>query len=472
MLRSFLNLIILLLSVNALAQKSNPGYEIKVKFKNYKDTLAFLGNYYGEKQYLKDTTRIDKNGFAVFKDNEKLPGGMYLVVTPDKKYFEIIIDKEQNFYLEADSTDFIQTMVVKGSEENSLFYEYLRTGVTMQKEMMSLSKTLADKKNKADSTLVFDNIKSINKQLDDYRENFIKSHPGMLLTKMFGALREPAVPEAPLLPNGRKDSLFPYQYYKTHFFDNVDLSDDRLLRSPIFHQKISRYFNNVIVQIPDSISKETDRVITMTKGNPETFKYIVWWLTYTYETSKIMGMDAVFVHMVEKYYMTKQVNWIDSTQMTKIIDRAKKIAPNMLGNRAPTLRLRDMYLNPLSSDEVKSPYLVMVFWDPTCGHCKKEIPRLDSLYKKSLKAKGVEVLAINLEGDQKLWMDYVAEHDLLWLNAWDPYNESDFRKKYDIYSTPVIYLLDKERKIIAKRIAVDQLGDVVDKIIERDTKKP
>jgi thiol-disulfide isomerase/thioredoxin len=144
----------------------------------------------------------------------------------------------------------------------------------------------------------------------------------------------------------------------------------------------------------------------------------------------------------------------------------------MLGNRAPTLRLRDMYLNPLSSDEVKSPYLVMVFWDPTCGHCKKEIPRLDSLYKKSLKAKGVEVLAINLEGDQKLWMDYVAEHDLLWLNAWDPYNESDFRKKYDIYSTPVIYLLDKERKIIAKRIAVDQLGDVVDKIIERDTKKP
>ncbi|MFN7591890.1 MAG: DUF5106 domain-containing protein, partial [Bacteroidota bacterium] len=68
MLRSFLNLIILLLSVNALAQKSNPGYEIKVKFKNYKDTLAFLGNYYGEKQYLKDTTRIDKNGFAVFKD--------------------------------------------------------------------------------------------------------------------------------------------------------------------------------------------------------------------------------------------------------------------------------------------------------------------------------------------------------------------------------------------------------------------
>jgi thiol-disulfide isomerase/thioredoxin len=252
----------------------------------------------------------------------------------------------------------------------------------------------------------------------------------------------------------------------------VDLSDDRLLRSPIFHQKISRYFNNVIVQIPDSISKETDRVIAMTKGNPETFKYIVWWLTYTYETSKIMGMDAVFVHMVEKYYMTKQVNWIDSTQMTKIIDRAKKIAPNMLGNRAPTLRLRDMYLNPLSSDEVKSPYLVMVFWDPTCGHCKKEIPKLDSLYKKSLKAKGVEVLAINLEGDQKLWMDYVAEHDLLWLNAWDPYNESDFRKKYDIYSTPVIYLLDKERKIIAKRIAVDQLGDVVDKIIERDTKKP
>jgi thiol-disulfide isomerase/thioredoxin len=455
----------------AYAQKQTTGYEIKVKFLNYKDTLAFLGNYYGDKQYLKDTTRIDKNGMAVFKGKEKLPGGMYLIVTPDKKYFEVIIDKEQNFYMEADSSDFIGTMKIKGSEENALFYEYLRTGVKLQKEMMALNKSLAEKKTKADSLIVYDKIKEINKELEDYRDQFVKAHPGIFLTKLFAAIPEPTIPEAPLLPNGRKDSLYPYQYFKNHFFDNVDLSDDRLLRSPIFHQKISRFFNNVVVQIPDSIAKETDRIIAMTKGNPETFKYLVWWLTYTYETSKIMGMDAVFVHMVEKYYMTKQVTWVDSAQMAKIIDRAKKIAPNMLGNKAPQLKMRDMYLNSISMDEIKSPYLVLVFWDPTCGHCKKEIPKLDSLYKKSLKSKGVEVFAINLEGDQKVWMDFVNEHDLRWINVWDPYNESDFRKKYDIYSTPVIYLLDKERKIVAKRIGVEQLGDVIDKIIERDQKK-
>ncbi len=465
-------LTLIMISANTFAQKPSGGYDIKVKFLNYKDTLAFLGNYYGDKQYLKDTTRIDKNGLAVFKGKDPLPGGMYLVVTPDKKYFEIIIDKEQNFYLEADSTDFIGTMKVKGSEENTLFYDYMRTGVKMQKEMMSLSKSLAGKKTKADSTSVYDQIKSVNKQLDEFRDKFVKEHPGYFLTKIFGAIPEPTVPEAPLLANGRRDSLYPYQYYKNHFFDNVDLSDDRLLRTPIFQQKISRFFNNVVVQIPDSISKETDRVVALTKGNPETFKYLVWWLTYTYETSKIMGMDAVFVHMVEKYYMTHQVNWLDSTQMNKIIDRAKKMAPNMLGNRAPSLRMRDMYLNTINMDEIKSPYLVIVFWDPTCGHCKKEIPKLDSLYKKSLKAKGVEVFAVNLDGNQKEWMDYVNEHDLRWINVWDPYNETDFRKKYDIYSTPVVYLLDKERKIVAKRIGVEQLEDVIDKVIERDKKKP
>ena len=80
-------LTLIMISANTFAQKPSGGYDIKVKFLNYKDTLAFLGNYYGDKQYLKDTTRIDKNGLAVFKGKDPLPGGMYLVVTPDKKYF-------------------------------------------------------------------------------------------------------------------------------------------------------------------------------------------------------------------------------------------------------------------------------------------------------------------------------------------------------------------------------------------------
>ncbi|HZG01639.1 MAG TPA: thioredoxin-like domain-containing protein [Chitinophagales bacterium] len=460
----------LILCTAAFAAKAQSGYNIKVKFTGLKDTVAYLGNYYGDKQYLQDTSRIDKNGLVVFSGKEKLPGGLYLVVTPRKTYFEIVVDKEQNFSLETDTADFIGSMKIKGSMDNELFYEYLRNGVTMQKQLMDLNKSLADKKTKADSTAVFDQSKAINKQLEDYRSNFATKHPNTLLAKLFNAIPEPTIPEAPVLPNGRKDSTFAYRFYRAHFLDNVDLDDDRLLRTPIYHQKLNKYFTQVIPQIPDTISMEAVKITERAKSNPETFKYAVWWLTYHYETSKIMGMDAVFVHMVEKYYMTNQVTWVDSAQRVKIIQRAKDLAPTMLGNKAPALPLRDMYLNKVSTDEIKNPYVVMIFWDPTCGHCKKEIPKLDSLYKKSLKAMGVEVIAINLEGDQKQWMDYVKEHELEWINLWDPYNESKFREKYDIKSTPVVFVLDKERKIRAKRISVEQVGEVLPKFMEMDKK--
>lgn len=463
--------IVLLFSLNALVgAKAQSGHNIKVKFTGLKDTVAYLGNYYGDKQYLQDTAKIDKNGLVVFQGKDKLPGGLYLVVTPRKTYFEIVVDKEQNFSLETDTADFIGSMKIKGSTDNELFYEYLRNGVKLQKQIMELNKSLADKKTKADSTAVTDQQKALNKQLEDYRSNFAKEHPTTLLAKLFNAIPEPTIPDAPILENGRKDSTFAYRYYRAHFLDNVDIADDRLLRTPIYHQKLSKYFTQVIPQIPDTISMEAVKVTERAKANAETFKYVVWWLTYHYETSKIMGMDAVFVNMVEKYYMTNQVTWVDSAQKAKIIDRAQKIAPNMLGNKAPMLNLRDMYLNKVSTAEVKNPYVVMIFWDPTCGHCKKEVPKLDSLYKKTLKAQGIEVVAINLEGDQKVWMDYIKDHDLEWINLWDPYNESDFRKKYDIYSTPVIYILDKDRKIRAKRISVEQVGEVIPKLMEQDKK--
>ena len=64
-------------------------------------------------------------------------------------------------------------------------------------------------------------------------------------------------------------------------------------------------------------------------NNDQIFQYVVNYITSTYERSKIMGMDAVFVHMVEKYYMTNQCDWINEEQLKKIVERAEKIAPDI-----------------------------------------------------------------------------------------------------------------------------------------------
>ncbi len=466
-------LFLLFFSVTSFFSVAHAGdsYTIKGKVKGVKDTLIFLGNYYGDKQYLKDTARVDDKGNFVFSKKEKLPGGIYLVVTPKKSYFELIIDKEQDFSFETDTANFIKNMKVKGSEENALFYQYLNYAISVQSKTDSLVKLLKNAKTKSDTTKLYEQVRDMNKALNTYRDDFAKNHPGALLSKVFTTLPEPEVPETPKNLHGEDSASFAYRYYKKHFLDNVDFSDDRMLRTPVFHGKLERYMTELVVQTPDSINKEADSLIARTKGNPEMFKYVVWWVTYHYETSKIMGLDAVFVHMVENYYQKKLCPWIADSTLGKMIDRASKIAPNLIGNKAPDLKMLNMYMQPTNLSDIKSKWLVIVFWDPTCGHCKKEIPILDSLYRAVKTKYDLEVFAVNLDGIQKDWMDYVEEHKLDWINVWDPYNATNFRKLYDIYSTPVIYLLDKDRKIVAKRIDVEQLGKLLDDLSARDKSK-
>ena len=74
------------------------------------------------------------------------------------------------------------------------------------------------------------------------------------------------------------------------------------------------------------------------------------------------------------------------------------------------------------------------------------------------------------EFDVDEWKKFLEEQKIEdWLNVADisfddegnPLANSDWRDKYDIYSTPVVYLLDKEKRILAKRINHDQLKEII-----------
>jgi peroxiredoxin len=279
------------------------------------------------------------------------------------------------------------------------------------------------------------------------------------------------IPEAPVLADGKKDSTFAYRYYKAHFFDNVDFGDDRMLRTPIFHNLIKEYMEKMTAQIPDSINVSADYLADKANANPEMFKYIIYWLTYTYESSNIMGMDAVFVHMVERYYMTNQAYWVDSTQLSKITNRAYTLKPLLLGKKAPPIVMPDSAGNNVSLYNVKADYTIVVFWDHGCGHCKKEIPKLAELYKTKLKQKNVKVYAIETEDKPEDWKKFINEHQLDWINVHQPdaYQRAVTKKIYDIYSTPVIYLLDENKIIKGKRIDSEQIGGFIE-ALEKDKK--
>lgn len=415
--------------------------------------------------------RADVNGNVVFEGRKNLPGGIYLFVFPDKRYFEMLVDKEQHFSMETTWDDPINSMKVKGSNDNEQFYQYLKFAVKLQQQSSATQGLLKDAKTKEDSAALNNKLKGIDEQMTNYRKNFIAENPKSFLAKIFLTLPEPEIPkEIPLLPNGRKDSTFAYRYFKSHYLDNVDFSDNRLLRTPLFAPKVEKYLKDLTPQIPDSINVSADYLVQKAKADSEVFKYVLWWITYNYETSKIMGMDEVFVHMVEQYYMTGQAFWLDSAQLVKIVDRARKIAPNIIGNTAPELALKDTLGRWQILSKVPAKYTILVFWDPDCGHCQKEMPKIKDVYDK-WKNKGVEVYAVDIEVDEAKWKKFIREHDLEWINVNDINHQSNFRQLYDIYSTPVIYILDDKKVIRAKRIGAEQIDEILNHLESAQQKK-
>jgi thiol-disulfide isomerase/thioredoxin len=444
----------------SIAQKpAQEAYRIAFKIKNFRDSTAVLGHYYGNNQYVpKDTAKADKNGNLVFSGKKPLPGGVYLLVLPGSKYVEVLIG-ESNFNMEFDTADVVKSMVVKGSQENQVFYDFQKF-MSRKAEDASNYKDKVRSSNADTAAMAKAKLMELDKEIKTYRENLFTNQPKLFSVKVLKSALDPEVPEPPLLPNGAKDSVFAYRYYKNHYFDNIDLSDDRMIRTPVFHGKLERYFKNLVVQVPDSINRDVDALIAKTKS-PELFKYMVWYVTNTYENSQIMGMDAVFVHMAKTYYLSGKATWVDSSVVAKIRDRVKILDPILLGKVAPNMFLTDSLGKLVPLYNIKAKFTILYFWDPDCGHCQKVTPELSEFYNKN-KDKGIEVYAASIIRDSikvKQWKKYIRDKKLKFVNVWDSYVQTDFKNLYDIYSTPVIYLLDDKKKIVAKRIGVEQLPD-------------
>lgn len=443
------------------------GYKIKVKIDGLKDTSLYLGYHFGDKKFVTDTVIIDHKGVAVFEGDEKLGGGIYLIVLPSKTYFEIIIDKDQEFTIETDtavlSSDYLRKIKITGSTENSQFYSYQIFMSDQNKNATKLRKALQDNKSNQDSTdIIKKQIEELDKQVKDYWKKIIEENPDGVLAAVLKALTDIEVPEAPIDENGNIiDSTFRYRYYKQHYFDNINFADKRLLKTPIFHNKLKYFFDKVVLQHPDSIVLETHRIIENARADSVVFQYTLQYLFNLYNSSNIMGFDQIFVDIAENYYLAGDATWADSSFLAKIAERVIKLKPNLIGQKAPNLKLPSYDGQYYTLDEVDAKVIILYFWDPDCGHCKKVTPKLHEYYQEVWE-QGVEVYAVYTQIDKDEWQKFVEDKGMTdWINVFDPYGYSNFRTNYDIYSTPVAYILDADKNIIAKRIDLKTVKSIL-----------
>ena len=461
----------MLVSVCSYGQKKE-GYNIKINIDNYKFDTLYLGNYYGSSQYIKDTAIINSKKMFTFSGKETLPGGVYLIITQDKKYFEIIIDKEQNFSIESQYDDFYNNVKIKGSPDNEVYCRFVNTNRIKYEEYSPYQKKMETLKDNKDTVeWCKKKLEKINEEIVNYKKKFMIDYPNHLMTKIFKSSKEVEIPEAPKNTDGSIDSLFAYRYYKQHYWDNIDFTDDRILRTPVYHKKLEFYFDKVIIPSNDSIMSASDALIEKTRASNELFKYTIWYLTNRYEKSTIMGQDEVFVHLVEKYYMSKQAFWVTPTNLESISKRAMQLKPILIGKVAPELIMPDTAGTFVSMRSSRGHFTFLVFWDTDCGHCKTEIPKIKKFYDENKAKYGLEVFAIDTDSDLERWKKYIIENKHEWISVTGTKTNLDYHKAYDIISTPVLFILDKDFKIIAKHISIDDAKGFLDNYLGKEKLK-
>jgi len=314
----------------------------------------------------------------------------------------------------------------------------------------------------------------IDKEVMDFQNQIILDHPKTLTAATINANMPLDVPK---FEGGQKD-LLSFYWLRNHWFDNINMADARMIRTPFFFQKVDHYVQKMTVQHPDSLNVAIDRVLESVKPAEESFKFFLIYFLNAYAKSNLVGMDAVYVHIAEKYYATGLAPWTEQEQLEKIVDNANRLAPLLIGKVAPNIQMETQDGKQIWLHDFESPITVLFFWDPDCSHCKKSMPDMVS-FAKNYKDKGVAVFAIctklvtrDGEGDlafdevSKCWST-IKERDMdVFFNSVDPYHRSRYKTVYDIRSTPQIYVLDTGKTILSKRIGVEQLPEVIDHILE------
>jgi len=363
---------------------------------------------------------------------------------------------------------------VKGSEDNEVFYTYLQTLAKFRPDADSIRAQMGRlKSNKADSLKLATKLTDIDKQVKKFQQDLIAKHPNSISAKIVKASIEPEPPE---FKGAEKDvQAKRYYWYRAHFFDNLDVTDPALLRSPVLHPKIDQYVTKVTPQHPDSVNIAMDLILSKMKDSKENYKYyLIHFLNY-YAKSNIVGFDACYVHLAKEYYCKGLAPWSKKEDLDKICDNAARLEPILIGKIAPNIAVKSKDNQPVSLWDVQADYTVLFFWDPECSHCKKAAPHMVDFATK-FKDRGVKVFAVctgvgEKAGDCWKSVEEKGFSDFLFLNTYDPYLQSKFKQLYDIRTTPQIFILNRKHEILMKRIGAEELGKVMEQVMQFQKEK-
>ena len=459
-------LIVLALMLLPLAATAKPTYKITLQVDGCKDSMLLMCFYYAQSERIADTAFNNGKGQFVFEGNDELKPGLYFITNNTNRYVEFVIYNEKPFFqFHTDDRGWTMNMKVKGSRQNEIFYKYQRGSETLYKEIEEAKGTM-------DSTALAEFTHKQHLRVDSLKLAIMKEHPDAMISKMMKSVWN-IDGEVPVRhPDGTEMTQRErYDWFMLHYFDYIPLDEDFIVRTPkpVFYKHVMDYVEKYMRGgSPEVICPLLDSMIDRSEAAPEVFKWLVFTLTNHYLQSNVMVYDEVYVHLVQRYFATGKAGFfLDPSTIDEQVERATKWERLLVGREAPELILFDTNHYAYSLHRMKGDYTLLLFWSPTCGHCRDIIPAVYKVFEEYADSLNLTAFAILSEPDEVTvgkWKKFINDHNMhssRWIHLNGAEANVDWREVYDITTTPQIYMIDnKDHTFIAKKLNANILRDI------------
>jgi len=335
-----------------------------------------------------------------------------------------------------------QSINYSSSKENILYKEYSHAIYIAQKKLDSIQVSVFQQP----STTASNNYKNALKKLSNVQDIYLEKSKGMMANHYIKATFRKNSPE--IILSAKKYLSF----IKKNFFANIDFSNKKLYNSSFLVDRITDYI--FYLNSSDHTGEQQKLYIESISNvmynitDPTFKKDVIEFLVTQFAAQK--NVDIVDL-LFNNYYKRLPVGLKNEVFKTeKLAQLAAEI-----GRTAPDFSWQENGKKYQLSTLKDANSYVLVFWSAGCSHCLREIPELYTFMKDR---KQTSVIAFSLEKTDYNWKNYIKKlsgwHNVMGLNKW----KNKTARTYQIFSTPTYFILDKNKKIIAKP---DTIQDVI-----------
>ncbi len=384
----------------------------------------------GSQVYVKDT-KVENGAFTLALPADAKAGTYRIVyaVPQEDFYFDIIYSGKEDVTLAfKESTGAVFTE----SKENILFQSYFSEVNTLEQELVNLYKTQNTKTKK---------YTELTKALTATQERYLEKSKG-LFCHSFIAANNPFAPKEYVPLDAYVDQR------KQQYFKALDFSNEHLQSSTFLTEKVVNYVMTAlpleVLSAEDTemvMEQNVNTVATHTKEVDKNFQTHLFYNLWGQTSASGFNATADYIY---NNFLKNLATTTGSSEITTAIEEYNR---TRLGAIPPDIEWKEgNATHKLSTTDGAAQY-VLVFWSSTCGHCLKELPKLHDGIKANTT---IKVIAVGLEEDTANWDIETKKlgrftHTIA-LGKWD----SSYAEAYNIQQTPSYFVLDKDKKIVAK----------------------